>query len=794
MAKVLRLFVLIGVFLLVFLWPVEHAGAEQGKIQITVKPGFDGKVKNGKGFPVIIKVENHGKAFSGDLLIDYVPSDYAGGSKKIHIELPENEIKTYSITLPGLTNNSSAYFQNQKMIRLYEGDWMKGKEVAFSGDKKLTPKFIESDYKTIGVLSENYDRLKELRGLSSSNFDIIPLKKEEIPQEAQGLEMIDYIIIDEYPLSQLTESQQQAIKDWIQSGGTLFAGGAPDGKGIYGTLYSLLPMKPESEHTGSAGFLDTSGKQIPFGTILLFTGEVDKEAEILAESNGLPAIIKKTYGEGLILQTAFSLGDQPLSAWDGYRLWFEDLLKNVTVSTSTGYWPMEDFYYHLYRELGEPNEYFPFSQYSLPVLIVLMLVYIILIVPVLYLLLKKIDKREYTWWIIPSVGLLTALGVFAFGAKDRIARPQLNQMGVYQMTDEYLSGWQATTMLSNKSGNYRLSVPKGEFLVISSTFDTFDRNMEMAGVIEEKRKTSEIIFKDVPYWSAKTVFGKAQKYNDGSFFTDLTLKNGKLTGVIENRFPYDFDEVFIWSGNTKIDLGSLKQGEKKKIDKKITQKFLFRPEMLSGSHYYDHDDLEEFKKERLETAAASLLFTDSTNEQNKPFIGGVTADSVIDVKLVNKKQKENNWNLIVAPLTVKNEITGQFALTVDMFEIKVKDLSGNYYNREMDKYREEIWIDNGEYELILTFPGDLEGKPVTFESINILLRNSADIEFSIFNWETGEYMLLESGKPSLKLTKENQAGNYISENGEIVFKINKNTEDDMPLVVPEITVKGEVES
>src|SRR5690606_15281786 len=129
-----------------------------------------------------------------------------------------------------------------------------------------------------------------------------------------------------------------------------------------------------------------------------------------------------------------------------------------------------------------------------------------------------------------------------------------------------------------------------------------------------------------------------------------------------------------------------------------------------------------------------------------------------------------------------------------MFEIKVKDLSGNYYNREMDKYREEIWIDNGEYELILTFPGDLEGKPVTFESINILLRNSADIEFSIFNWETGEYMLLESGKPSLKLTKENQAGNYISENGEIVFKINKNTEDDMPLVVPEITVKGEVES
>lgn len=794
MARLFRFFVLIIVFLSVFAGFEKPAVAANENIKITIAQGFDGKIKRGKGFPLTIIIENDGKDFSGDLLIDYMPSHDTGGAKMIHIELPEKGTKTYSITLPGFSDNHPAYYNSQSSLRLYEGSWQKGKKIAFKGEQKIKPKFIDDNRKVIGVLSENYDRLKELRGLSSANFELLPITKEEIPKEAIGLEMIDYIIIDEYPLSQLEEEQQQAIKAWIQAGGVLIAGGAPDEKAAYGSLYSLLPMKADRESEGNTNFLTTSEKTVPFDEIRLFIGEVEKEAKILVTSDDLPVAIKKEYGGGAILQTAFSLGDQPLSTWDGYSVWFEDFLGQAPKADNSITHYGDEFYSQLFWELGEPNEYFPSSQYSIPILVLLILLYIIIIVPVLYFILKKVDKREHSWWIIPSLGFLVAIGVFAMGAKDRIAKPQLNQMGIYKVADDYLTGYQATTLLSNKSGEYRLSIPKGEFSAISSNWSSGVVNLEMEGIIEDKRKTYEMIYKDVAYWSTKTVFGKAQVQSEGDFHTELTLRDGRLSGTIENRFPYDFEEVFIWSGHKKIDIGPLKTGEKKKINKETGEQILSQPKMLSRNNGFWQDDLEKYKKERLENAAAAFLFIGSTGNSNEPFIGGITTDTVVDVKLVDKKQKENNYNLIVSPFSAKNEITGEFTLTGEMLSMKWNIINGDIHDVGKDLHVREAWIEDGEYELIFALPEALEGKELTFERIRILVNNSDNIQLSILNWEKEEYLQLDSDKSSFNLTKENKVDSYVSEKGEIILKINKYGNGEPYVVLPEITVKGEVAS
>lgn len=790
MARLFRLIFLIFVFVSALSGFEKPAVAANENIKITIDEGFDEKIKRGKGFPLTITIDNDGKAFRGDLLIDYMPSHSTGGAKVIHIELPEKGTKTYSITLPGFTDDHPAYYNSKSSLRLYEGSWQKGKKITFKGDKKIKPKFIDENRKVIGVLSENYDRLKELRGLSTSNFEMLPITKEEVPKEAIGLEMIDYIIIDEYPLSQLEEEQQQAIIGWLQVGGVLIAGGTPDGKSSYGFLYSLLPMKLDEESEGTANFLTTSEKTVPFDKIQLFTGDVEKGAEVLVNSDDLPVGIKKEYGAGLILQTAFSLGDHPLSTWEGYRSWFEDFLGQAPKTDNTFVQYGDEFYSQLYWELGEPNEYFPSSQYSIPILIVLILVYVIIIVPVLYFILKKLDKREHSWWIIPSLGLLVAIGIFAMGAKDRIAQPQLNQMGIYKVDDDYLKGYQATTLLSNKSGEYRLSIPKEEYSAISSNWESPGSNLEMEGVIEDKRKTYEMIYKDVAYWSTKTVFGKAQVQSEGDFYTEFTLKDGVLSGTIENRFPYDFKEVFIWSGSSKIDLGPLKKGEKKTINKNTKVSILSQPKMFSRNYSLWPDDLDKYKKESLENAAATFLFIG--NSSNEPFIGGITNDTVVDVKLVNKNQKENNYNLILAPFSAKNELTGKFTLTRDMLGMKWNVINGNIHDSGMAIYEGEAWIDDGEYELIFKLPEALEEKKFTLESVKLMLYNDKNTQFSIMNWENEEFLQLESDKTSFNLNKENKVDSYISEKGELVLKINKNNNGDPFFPIPDVTVKGEV--
>lgn len=64
LSQLLAIFIVAAV-----LCPVMPAAAE-ANIDIEVKAGFQGKVKSGKGFPVVMTFENHGANVSGDMLID----------------------------------------------------------------------------------------------------------------------------------------------------------------------------------------------------------------------------------------------------------------------------------------------------------------------------------------------------------------------------------------------------------------------------------------------------------------------------------------------------------------------------------------------------------------------------------------------------------------------------------------------------------------------------------------------------------------------------------------------------
>ena len=97
--------------------------------------------------------------------------------------------------------------------------------------------------------------------------------------------------------------------------------------------------------------------------------------------------------------------------------------------------------------------YFHHLKCQHPLILGIIILYMILIIPVLYFILKRKDKREYTWWIIPAIAVSHVYCHFCIRCK-RSDCPCANSAYSYVECgqDGSLTGYYAESLLTNKSG------------------------------------------------------------------------------------------------------------------------------------------------------------------------------------------------------------------------------------------------------------------------------------------------------------------------------------------------------
>lgn len=774
------------VFLILFGLNGISAQAAAGDIKITTKTGFDGKVKAGSGFPVQIAIENSGKDFKGDLLVNFYPTYSSVGSKVLHVDVPKGSTKNYIVSLPGISEENQYNNQHIQTLTLYEGNWKSGKEINFRGAKNLSARFSDSDRKILGLLSENPDRLKELKSLpSTAMIDTLTLDENTLPTESIGLDLIDYLVIDEYPFSSLKPSQQEAILAWVKNGGILVAGGSPNASQAYGDLYGELPMETSNEAAASLLELKSSikpGKEL--ASVPVFYGKTKPDSVIVIKDGDIPIVVKRLTGSGEVWQTAFSAGDQPVAGWKGYGDWFAFLLSQSHVPMAGSSFGNQNPFEQYYGEFAEVNEFFPSSQFSLGQIMLMLLVYIVIVAPGLYFILKQRDKREHAWWIVPSVALLCSAAIFGVGAKDKITSPQVSQMGIFKAEGGQLQGLKAVSLLSNTSGDYGFSFPRGEFTGISGSSNMPVSTAQRFSVFESERKEDTVTFPNVEYWSTRTLYGPAAKKEAGEFSMDLKFENSKLTGTITNGFPYDFEHIYLWSGSKRVELGKMKKGETVKVNETFAQNYLSGP--LSPGYGYqtpnNSKDIVKMKKSKLEYGAVEFVYNKSRTK-NTPIVYGFTSNPVVNADLKGKSEKSSIISLVYQTAQIKTKMTGPFSLNESELSPDLGVIKGQMYGKQPGA--KEIEVEDGVYEYILHLPSQLKKETTRFEELSITLSSGAH-NFSLMDAETGDLIKLADTTTTIKDHPEK----FISNGGTIKIRFEKTGQNDPLVRLPSITIKG----
>ncbi|MDN7241414.1 hypothetical protein QWY14_06395 [Planococcus sp. N028] len=781
-----RLLAIVASAILFGLFFLPQGSLAAPNITVDASAGLQNKVKYEDGLPIQFTLTNNGTAFSGDLVLSYTEGYSLGAGLAVPIELASGETKTLQIASSGISDMSYMAGSGSQNIFLFEGGWEDGKSVKFAGAKTLKPAFYSPMSLFIASLTSNSDRLQHLKQISvpkSEGIELFHLNQMNqfmLPSEAVAWEIVDYLIIDEYAYSDLPDNVQQAVLQWVQQGGNVVVGSTGNISAELGNLSEFLPLE-----LGDATKIAVPGLE---GKVPAFDAVAKKGAKILLEEKGQVLAASQQVGSGTLTQASFSLGDEIVSTQKGYP----KLMSSFFQTTTNLNYNMhgESLLETMSYEVGSVNELFESFAVSKTLIMGIIIIYILLIIPVLYIILKKKDKREYAWFVIPAVAILTSIGLFALGAKDRIGNAQIQQTGFFEANaNNGLNGYYINSLLSNRGGNYQFTAPASTTMSYHMKMQMSEEIPHQSAMLERQVEGNSLTLRDMRYWSVSSITGESYIENSGNFDIQLNVANRKITGTITNNFPFAIEDVSIWTGSRMMALGNLNPGQKVQVDETVKSDILAPASAVGQSFAYqpikDAKALGQARRQSLVAFSYNIL----EQSGKTPYVVGYTKDAIVPVSLEEQRASVSSLHLIAQSFKPKTVLSGDITLDANTFNMEVTSVNqqGYFENIADDPYF--YYFDNGDYEISYKVVDAIDLKQAKWEELKINLSNQS-VPISIWNAETSKYEeILGSGE-----TFDKQVEQYISPEGIIKFSLQVNASASSPLEVtlPKLKLKGVV--
>lgn len=426
-------------------------------VEMEVEAAFDGYFRDEEWLPVRVTVTNNGDPIDGRILVRPETSRGVGGTYSVPIDLPTNSRKTdfLYLTARALTTNLRVeLLENQDDLVLAQV------EVPINAIQSTDQLYVIVTQSAAGSIDLSSARAPGM-GAVQANWEV-----ETIPNNPVAMRAVNMLVFTDVDTGGLSLRQEAALEAWIANGGHLIVTGGPNWQPTAAGFPDLLPLQPDdstpvNDVSGLAAFIGQDAS-LSANTVMA-TGTLRSDAEVLIRSNdGLPLLVRRSLGEGTIDYLAVDPNTAPLRNWSG--------MSNLWYSLAATREPLPNWTQNFIRwdQANAAAEVLPGIEVLPSVLPIcgFLALYIILIGPVNYIVLNRINRREYAWITIPVLiiafsGLAAVVGGQLRGTDPSIGRLQI------------VRGWEDTDiahttevigLLSPNRTQYTLEVAEGTFL------------------------------------------------------------------------------------------------------------------------------------------------------------------------------------------------------------------------------------------------------------------------------------------------------------------------------------------
>ena len=556
-------FVAAALLALLLVWtgqPAAFAETEDAGIELRWELGFQSVHKQGKFARLRLVLTNRtGRDLQGDVVFAYDD----GYPKEIAVpaELPADTPIVVEMTVPGLSYN-----KDNNRIRFAEGGAGSGKEIGFlSGKPYLESTGVTST--TVGIVARDPDTLNFLALLNPRGYDIrtIPLGADDLPADALQLEALDVLALNDVPTGGWPRERVDAIRGWIIRGGILIVSGGAGYAKTAEAFADLVPVAPAGTAVlESVAMLETIGEEpLDAGTpVTVSTGELRAGSVTLQDGVIVSAV--RPYGAGKVLYAAFDPSVEPLAGWSGSAKLWERMLADVglrpmVVKVNYGYG--YDFW-NYDTILG----YFPsLKPPAVGILSIFFIVYALLAVPVLYLVLRKFDRREWMWWLVPVFSVLCSVVIFMVGSADKREVKGHSVRTVHLAGDGWADRHAGAAVFVPSGGRVDAAFRDAGYAVPLRDESLWPRDIdELSGArlsrMADGRASAE--WRNVPYWSFRKAWvhlGASPGY--GQFDVKPEYGGGYLSLAVTNNTAADLRHVHVLADGRAYPVGDLNRGE-----------------------------------------------------------------------------------------------------------------------------------------------------------------------------------------------------------------------------------------
>ncbi|WP_058303172.1 DUF7408 domain-containing protein [Gorillibacterium timonense] len=762
-------------------WVKGTAHAEEAKLTTSIQIGYDGQGQEGKTVPVRVSLTNPNEDLSGDLVITTISP--AGGkdvSYVKHVELPKGSTKTVWLSLPVL-----GYTSKNNKVEFFEGGVGKGKSVELDGKKTLSLNI--SSERIIGGLTRDPDTLNYLSAIRLPELYAVPLDNDSLPDEPGLLSGLEALVLNDVATDALRPEQIEAIKSWVRSGGTLYlAGGAQYAKTAK-AFAELAPMKAEGTVQKDAlpALSNFTGKELKLSSpVTLSTGAL-QEAETLIEEDGIPLLALRKAGLGKVYYFAYDLADPTLNGWSGNAPLWQTLFNGTNNNRGNG--PMS--YANSFWQIDNALNQFPsIKAPKLGLLALLFAVYVLLVAPVLYLILKKLDRREWAWGIIPFVAVISTGIIYFVGASDK------SSTLVHELNRFELDGTGGGSRVSDaaifvpRGGKFSISLPS------SARAMPFDSSQGMGSINANLLGKSDVYlygqpdnlkveWNGIPFWSVrKTHWVNMQEEKLGQLKATASIKGSTLSGEVTNETSQDLTDVYVVSAGSLIFVGDLKIGETKSYTGSVAAVFtnnsdigyrMFSSTMGNSMNPYDrHQNM------------LSSYYTelDAVGKSSTTRVLGWSKDRTPDFKAkgVSRFDRLNLW---VQEVQVERVTDGQVYFPYSSLKAQVVGNTGSLSSMNGD-YLE---LTSGSLEFEYRIPATKE-KYLYHDLTLAQAQNFPEVQLEIMNFSSKKWEALSMSNAQHIIAGD--ISDYLNNNQ--VLRLRATTSTQTSYWLPQITLEGTV--